>query len=390
MAKELTQAEKFTRIAEALRDRGHSGDIVAEEFHSKIQQLPRLTPYARQDLPWCGSAANQAVAVARSYWSARISGKRGFTYSGGKTFYNTDVDQPYPVNDENGNGLIDCSTFIRLVLSGVDYLHSPYATGNREDGAPRKDLYSWANEDLQANDVRYAADLAEYFFLTGRVLDGFEDLRPGDIIFHATPGAINNRFMCISHVSIVAEDGFRTEEGVAYYNVTSDSKGYVVLRSSWSSRDDYVFAARPDYEPVRSYPALDESINLLMPPWYGVPTTKYGCTMSVSADGRTLTAVGQPTASATFTLISEGYPMYLLPGRYQLSGAPKRPDVTSGYTWGLVVRNSKTNIDCGWDFGEGAAFTLEEITPVKVYIYISDKRNPDGYTWVPKLIGKES
>ena len=383
-----TQEKYLSKIADALRGRGHAGQLKASEFHSKINQLPRLTPYTRHDLPWCGSAANQAVAVARSYWDARVSGKRTFTYSGGDTFYNT--DETYPVNDENGNGLIDCSTFIRLVLSGVDYLHSPYATGNREDGAPRKDLYSWANEDLQANNVRYAAELAEYFFLTGRVLDGLEDLRPGDIIFHAKPGAINNRFMCISHVSIVAEDGFRTEEGVAYYNVTSDSKGYVVLRSSWSFRDDYVFAARPDYEPARSYPALDESINLLTPPWYSVPRTIKGCTMSVSTDGKSMTAVGTPTESVSFTLVSGEHPMYLLPGRYQLSGAPKRPDVTSGYTWGLVVRNSKTNADCGWDFGEGAAFTLEEITPVKVYIYISDKRNPDGYTWVPKLIGKES
>lgn len=390
MEEKLTQAEKFTRIANALRSRGHSGDIVADEFYSKIKQLPRLTPYARQDLPWCGSAANQAVAVARSYWDARISSKRAFTYSGGKTFYNTDKDGPYPVNDENGNGLIDCSTFIRLVLSGVDYLHSPYVTGKREDGAPRKDLYSWANEDLDANDVRYAADLAEYFFLTGRVLDGFEDLRPGDIIFHATPGSITNRFMCISHVSIVAEEGYHTADGVAYYNVTSDSNNCVVIRSGWGSRDDYVFVARPNYEPARSYPALDENINLLMPPWYSVPKTIKGCTMSVSADGKSMTAVGTPTESVSFTLISGDHPMYLLPGSYKLSGAPARADVTGGYTWGLVVRDSRTNTDYGWDFGNGADFKLDEITPVKVYIYISSSKSPDGYVWTPRLTGKET
>ena len=96
------------------------------------------------------------------------------------------------------------------------------------------------------------------------------------------------------------------------------------------------------------------------------------------------------TASATFTLISEGHPMYLLPGRYQLSGAPKRPDVTSGYTWGLVVKNVTTGEDCGWDLGEGAEFTLAETTPVRAYIYISKSRNPDGYIWVPKLVGREN
>ena len=383
-----TQETYLTKIADALRGRGHSGNIVAKEFYSKVNQLPRLIPYKKSNPVWVGYYANQAVAVARSYWDARVSGKRTFTYSGGNTFYNT--DETYPVNDENGNGLIDCSTFIRLVLSGVDYLHSPYATGNREDGAPRKDLYQWADTALAENNARYAAELAEYFFLTGRVLDGFEDLRPGDILFHATPGSINNRFMCISHVSIVAEDGFRTEEGVAYYNVTSDSNNNVVIRSRWGARDDYVFAARPDYEPARSYPALDDRINLLTPPWYSVPRTIKGCTMSVSTDGKSMTAVGTPTESVSFTLVSGDHPMYLLPGRYKLSGAPARADVTGGYTWGLVVRDSRTNTDYGWDFGDGAEFTLEEITPVKVYIYISDKRNPDGYTWVPKLIGKES
>ena len=388
MEEKLTQAEKFTRIANALRSRGHSGDIVADEFYSKIKQLPRLTPYKKSNPVWVGYYANQAVAVARTYWEARVSGKRSFYYSGGKTFYNT--DKVYPVNNDAGEGLIDCSTFIRLVLGGVDYLHSPYATGNREDGAPRKDLYQWADTALAENNARYAAELAEYFFLTGRVLDGFEDLRPGDIIFHATPGSINNRFMCISHVSIVAEDGFRTEEGVAYYNVTSDSNNNVVIRSRWGARDDYVFAARPDYEPARSYPALDESINLLMPPWYGVPTTKNGCTMSVSDDGKSLTAVGTPSESVSFPLVSNSYPMYLRPGHYTLSGAPKRPDVDSGYTWGLVVKNVNTGEDCGWDLGNGAEFTLEEITPVKVYIYISSTKTPDGYTWTPRLTGKET
>lgn len=377
-----TQETYLTKIADALRGRGHSGQLKASEFSSKINQLPRLTPYIGRELPWVGFAANQAVAVARSYWDARVSGKRGFTYSGGDTFYNT--DEFHPVNDENGNGLIDCSTFIRLVLSGVDYLHSPYATGNREDGAPRKDLYGWADEHLQANDVRYAADLAEYFFLTGRVLDGFEDLRPGDIIFHAKPGAIKNRFRCISHVSIVAEDVYSE---IQYYNVTAQDK--VVVRSSWSSRDDYVFAARPNYEPDRNYPALDESINLLMPPWYSAPGTIKGCTMNVSEDGGSLTAVGTPTESVSFTLVSSDHPMYLLPGSYKLSGAPARADVTSGYTWGLVVRDSKTNTDYGWDLGSGAEFTLEKITPVKVYIYISNKRNPDGYVWTPRLTGEE-
>ena len=378
------QEENLLSVAKALRNKGHQGDICAKEFYFKVNQLPRMTPFSGQVLPWVGSAAYQAVAVARTYWEARVCGMRKFKYSGGYTFYNE--EQQYPVDDEDGRGIIDCSTFIRLVLSGVDYMHSPYATGNRSDGAPRKDLYAWADERIAANKLRYAADLAEYFFLTGRVLDGFDDLRPGDIIFHAKPGAIKNRFRCISHVSIMAEEGYDER---CYYNVTSDSNGLVVLRSRWSSRNDYVFAARPDYEPPRSYPTLDERINLLVPPWYSVPGTANDCTMTIADDGASLTAVGTPTESAIFSLVNSSHPMYLRPGRYRLSGAPVRPDVTGGKTWGLVLADSKENTIYGWDFGSGAEFTLEKTTPVHVYIYISASKCPDGYTWVPRLTGTE-
>jgi hypothetical protein len=374
-----TQETYLKGIADALRGRGHSGEIQAKKFASKINQLPRLTAYAKEDPVWVGCYANQAVDVARSYWDARVAQKRSFVYDGGNGVFEG------VLNDANGNGIIDCSTFIRLVLSGVDYLHSPYATGNLSDVAPRPDMYSWADTALAGNNVRYAADLAEYFFLTGRVLNGFDDLRPGDIIFHAN-GSIQNRFMGISHVSIVAEEGY---DEVNYYNVTNVSN--VVVRTRWSARNDYVFAARPNYEPARSYASLDESINLLTPPWYDLPTTKNGCTMTVSADGKSLEATGTPTNGTTFSLVSGSYPMYLRPGTYKLSGAPLRSDITSGYTWGLVVTDpDDATINYGWDLGNGAEFTLTETTPVKVYIYISSSKNPDGYVWTPKLTGKEN
>lgn len=382
--KKSTQQENLYTVAKALRAKGHTGDIRALDYFFKIKQLPRMIPFGGQHIPWVGSAAYQAVAVARTYWEARVSGKKAFTYSGGHTFYNG--DEEHPVHDEEGRGVIDCSTFIRLVLSGVDYLHSPYATGNREDGGTRKDLYSWADASLADNKLRFAADLAEYYFLTGRALDGFDDLRPGDLIFHAKPGAIKNRFRCISHVSIVAEEGY---DELCYYNVTSDSNNFVVVRSKWSSRDDYVFAARPNYEPHRSYPTLDERINLLVPPWYGVPGTIDGSTIEASDDGKSLMVTGTPTTHASFSLINSEYPLYLRPGRYQLSGAPTRPDVTGGKTWGLVVANTRENTAIVWDIGYGAEFTLEEITPVHVYIYVSSSRPPDGYTWVPRLTGTD-
>lgn len=381
MGGELLMSKQETylaSIANALRGRGHSGSIQASTFASKVNQLPRLTPYTVGNPPWCGSYANQAVDVARSYWDARISGKRKFVYAGGNGVFEGNL------NNADGKGIIDCSTFVRLVLSGVDYLHSPYATGSLADIAPRKDLYSWADENLAANNVRYAADLAEYFFLTGRVLEGFDDLRPGDLLFHAN-GSIKNRFMGISHVSIVAEEGY---DEVNYYNVTDLSN--VIIRTKWSARSDYVFAARPNYEPARSYPALDESINLLTPPWYGVPGTVNGCTMTVSEDGASLEATGTPTAGASFSLVSGSYPMYLRPGKYTLSGAPARSDVTSGYTWGIAVTDpDDATINYGWDRGAGAEFVLDAITPVKVYIYISSSKSPDGYVWTPKLTGKE-
>ena len=82
------QEENLLSVAKALRNKGHQGDICAKEFYFKVNQLPRMTPFSGQVLPWVGSAAYQAVAVARTYWEARVCGMRKFKYSGGYTFYN--------------------------------------------------------------------------------------------------------------------------------------------------------------------------------------------------------------------------------------------------------------------------------------------------------------
>lgn len=56
--------------------------------------------------------------------------------------------------------------------------------------------------------------------------------KPGDLIFHSTKD--NERFMSITHVSIVDEDISQ------YYNVT-DIDGLVVVRTSYANSIKYTF-----------------------------------------------------------------------------------------------------------------------------------------------------
>lgn len=177
--------------------------------------------------------ALQAVECAGSYRQARAAG-RAFAYSGGNTFLNGGG-----INDSKGAGMIDCSTYIYLVLCGVPYGGSPYCS----DRLRLERRYPWGDTALLKDCAghgryRYAADLARYFFRRHRCFTDPACVQPGDLTFHSARP--NSRFMSITHVGMVAED---TEY---FYNVTDLSD--TVVRSRLSSRKDIVFFVRPDYQ----------------------------------------------------------------------------------------------------------------------------------------------
>ena len=410
----MSKQENFlSAIASALRgSSGTSEPIQAAQFATKIQQLRRYR-WADSAPTYCEPRALEAVDVAKSYWIARASGRK-FVYSGGATFLNG-----APLNNASGQGLIDCSTYIHLVMRGIPYQKSPYVNTNANATYNASNLvtntaYTWADDHIRSSNtlggmVRYAADLAAYYWAAGRAFTDASQRKPGDLIFHSTHQ--NSRFMSISHVSIVSDDIDR------FYNVTDLSN--TVVRTNYANRNaDIVFFARPDYEkiPQQTY-TFDPNHNYLAYPWIFGDRKTYasGVTATASESGVT-TACSGATASTTIPIVSSNYPLYLPAGTYQLSGTPaysdRRARVDYSY-WGLRLYptdgRSITSLVTGytsakytsdpttvsqtqalvWEKGYGATFSID--SPMSFYcnIYISQTPTASAYSgtdlWTPRL-----
>lgn len=356
-------------------------------------------------LPWSGAYANQAVQVARSYWDARIAKQVTFAYSGGSAIFEGKL------TDSSGNCLIDCSTYAILFLLGIDFNNSPYCgiNGNNltidSSIIKSKSTYDWSYnsllnqlvENFKSGKIRYAADLAEYFYCSGRVVD-IKDVMPGDLTFHASTyddGSyhINNRFKNISHVGVVAEEKYIQRNSnnevtyFEYYNVTSITN--VLVRTRSTARNDIVFCVRPDYRPRVNTSEINSNVNILNNTYHsgGIGTNSLnGMSFKVNKDGTIVTS-GQPSEGTTFYLTSKSYPIYLKKGSYKLTGCPKRDDATSGTTWGLAIKKTDGTTQVAWDLGDGDTFSVtEDFIDVYVYIYVSSTKDATGYTWKPKLV----
>ena len=354
---------------------------------------------------WAGAYANEALKVARSYWDARISGKVNFVYSGGDTIFEGKL------TDANGNCYIDCSTYTLLYLLGIDYIHSPYhkmsgqvnQTIDASTIVPKTDysynfssLMNQSTSNFANGKIRYAADLAEYFYCLGTLID-ITEVMPGDLTFHASKNSdgtytINNRFKNISHVGIVAEESYiqRDSNGKVtyfeYYNVTSYEG--VCIRTKSTSRSDIVFCCRPDYRPREPISEVS-NINLISNSYRSGDvgeTVLNGVTFNVSETGQ-ITTTGTPTVETTFYITNKFYPISLKKGKYSLTGCPLREDVTTGTTWGLAIRKASDEALLGWDLGNGVEFEItNDFESVYIYIYISTIKDSTGYVWNPKLL----
>lgn len=414
------QETRLQEIADAIRSaNGSTDDIQGTLFKTKINQLKR---YMYQDnIPtYCEPKAQEAVYVARTYWTARARG-RAFVYTtSGTTFLNGNN-----LNNSSGAGIIDCSTYIHLVMRGIPYDKSPYAlntsanaTYNPSNLVTNTSEYTWADDNIRnsstiGGQVRFAADLAAYYWFQGRCFTDPNLRKPGDLIFHSTKD--NDRFMSITHVSIVDEDISQ------YYNVT-DIDGLVVVRTNYANRnDDIVFFARPDYENLakQTY-TFNPNFNYLASPWHTATKTMNGVTYTVNEDNGTIVSGGSATSGSQYDLFSSSYPLYLPAGTYHLSGAPARLDrgsrVSYSY-WGLrlypsdgrTITSQVRGFDSAtyteanlttvtqnntyvWDKGYGADFTITTGMAFYASIYISQyvKNSSTVYTgadtWTPMLV----
>lgn len=189
--------------------------------------------------PWNEEKAAEVIELAKTYlYKAGL-----FKYNAGYgAFNNTYIDK------ESGKYIIDCSTFIGLVLRGIPYEESRYITDNIWNNMARTDLYTWADSGLDRDHVRWAYEYAEYYEGLERTFDDISSAKPADIVFHIKKDAITGE-ESVWHVSMVyevAEDGKITCIHSLY---GKSNVGVWTYKLTDSTIEKYgrVLLARPDY-----------------------------------------------------------------------------------------------------------------------------------------------
>ena len=242
---------------------------------------------------YCPEAAGQVLAVAETY----LANTERLIYSyGSKTFLSG-----YEIFDTTfgGRGNIDCSTFLLLVLSGIPFEMSPYATGTTENLAPAQD--SWVQTDLvdfsdlpkhyidiadrigrpylkceKGLDLDKAAAmgisvqmlgeeirksgatcrstlLAQHYIQSGEAYSDPAYLKPGDIVFYRSAKFFadhSDSEAQIVHVGIVTQDTARMINSSGYLNkerAVLENLPAVSVSEIYGRRRPSFFA-RPAYE----------------------------------------------------------------------------------------------------------------------------------------------
>jgi hypothetical protein len=241
---------------------------------------------------YCPAEAKQLLAVAETY----LNHADRLIYSyGSKTFLSG-----YAVRDEenDGRGNIDCSTFLLLVLMGIPYEASPYATGTVEGLRPA--AVPWAQTELvdlsdipksyvgiaerigrpylagprgldlekaaalgisaetlgeeirKSGAVRRSASIAQHYLEHGDCYADPAFLRPGDIVFYRSASFFRDRSVKeaqIVHVGIVTEDTGQMINSSGYLSkerAKAEGLPAVAIAPIFGKREPSFFA-RPEY-----------------------------------------------------------------------------------------------------------------------------------------------
>lgn len=202
-----------------------------DTFSSSVRLLSAgeiAVPPSAPGIAYNASGAAQAVAIAQSYVDAQLSG-REFRY-GRNIFYSGENT----VNDENGAAMMECDTYIGMILRGIPYQQSPFAittpnytcsySSMMENTNPNG--HAWCNHIMEKmedqkylrRDVKYAADLAWMCWgMEGSVFTDISCARSGDLVFWKRQKSCDY-FDNIGHVALLS-----IENGVPYVYEVSDS-----------------------------------------------------------------------------------------------------------------------------------------------------------------------
>jgi hypothetical protein len=414
-------ASEMTAMADAIRDKTHrTSKIFGYNMAAEIEGIPqndyRITnPFTAPALGYSNlDNAYEAVKCAMSYWNAKNSGSETFEYSDGNGPLKGATSAQ--LHKSNGNAVIDCSTYIGLILRGLGYLDSPYYGSSATAVDPRTVVCSedsWVETyfDKQENrfakslvfptfnyqtaDGKYrvltASDMAQYYDRLGLLWyadDNTMTPRAGDLCFfykENDDGTLKypTRFHGISHIGIMTDADH-------FLNSTDYDSGGDMIRTSVSARAPFAYA-RPYYGALTdgaSDALSNNGVDLIPDVWAGVAqgsSTTTGVTFNLS--GKALSFSGSSPSGIKKSVIASSCPLYLPAGTYKLSGfvnnsGTNTVSATHGM-WGHRVydagtgagitgittssngANTAERTPC-WDVGAGAVFTLSKPT----YIYI--------------------
>lgn len=438
MANKLYEETDIQDTANAIRTKTHrTSKFTVGNFAKEIQAIPQNShrinnPFTPPELGYTNfDNAWEALKTAISYWNAKNSGTETFDYNDGNGALKGSTSAM--LHDSNGNGIIDCSTFVGLVLRGLSYLESPYYNSSATTVDPRTvkcTNESWVEKyfDLQdnrytgqlvfptfkhkTNDNKYrvitASDMAQYYDKLG--LFWYADNttitpRAGDICFFIKEnddGTLKypTRFHGISHV------GFMTDN-LYYLNATDYASSGDLIRTAVGSRPPFAYA-RPYYGALTdgvTNSLTANKVDLLPDVWsnvkQGSTTGANNCQFTLS--GKTLVINGTGTGAA-HNLLHSNCPLMLPAGTYKLSGVVNNTggNTTTNHSyWGLRVykwdgtgiagktwtSNGATvnNRNPVWDIGGSAEFTLTEETGIIIDLYLSKNKTFSNFTVTPKL-----
>lgn len=175
-----------------------------------------------------GATGNQgALDCAKSFLNARING-RVFKY--GPNFMYKSSDK---VNDQYGNGLVECDNIVMMALLGIDYAHSPYAVTTPDATfdfdnlvVNPQNLYPWTarttelvkkdnNEWVNGFDDRIVdtSGICWWMWDNGYIFSDKTQAQNGDIvIFRRLPDLVADgynysSFDNVGHVGVIERDG---------------------------------------------------------------------------------------------------------------------------------------------------------------------------------------
>lgn len=223
-------------------------ESISTTYRLLLAGARKLAP-STQELPYDETIGSQIIELAKTYVTAQESGRK-FNY--GENFFYGSSNK---INDENGAGMVECDTYVGLVLRGIPYNSSPYTNTSPNYEFQYSNLtnnpnnYDWCakivDTDLDGTrlsdniyhgrDLKYVGEYAWLMWAWKSVFTDISQANSGDLVFFKNTSNGLKFFDNISHVGIIEKNA----DGTLYiYEATTpgNSDGKVIHKIKLSDR----------------------------------------------------------------------------------------------------------------------------------------------------------